>query len=138
MIFNPENLQFIFREKNNKGSKFTVKSLLTGKDYSFKIKRSFFKNIWYTNVYVETGYLSFTHLGIYFDNNIYKNKQVVSSPSAIAAAWLLRQVQNNNFAVLKQNVELMHFGSCIVCGKTLTDAHSIENGIGPICMSISK
>jgi hypothetical protein len=138
MIFNPENLQFIFREKNNKGSKFTVKSLLTGKDYTFKIKRSFFNGFWYTHVYVETQYLKFINLGIYFNKNIYKNKQVVSTPSANAAAWLLRQVEKNNFSVLKQNVELMHFGSCIVCGKTLTDAHSIENGIGPICMSISK
>jgi hypothetical protein len=32
-----------------------------------------------------------------------------------------------------EDLEIMHDGSCGYCGRPLTDAESIERGIGPIC-----
>ena len=120
-------------EKNNKGAAFTVKSKRTGKDYTYKIKRSEYNGVWYTHIYVETTYLKFTHLGVYFNGIITKNKKVVDSPSAIAIAFVLHKTSREQFEYLNDNVDIMHLGSCIKCGKTLTDAQSIENGLGPIC-----
>jgi len=35
--------------------------------------------------------------------------------------------------VVENGVEIMHIGKCIKCGKPLTDATSIEIGLGPVC-----
>lgn len=131
--FKPENLKYLFREKRNKGSEFTVKSLATNKDYSFKISRKEYKGQWYTHVYVEMGYLHFKHIGIFYNNHVRKNTNIVDTPAANAISWILRQVEREHFNKLEESVELKHFGHCIVCGKTLTDDTSIEFGIGPIC-----
>ena len=131
-----ENLKFLFREKNNTGAEFTAKSRVTGKEYTFKVSRSNFKNNWYTHVYVEMGYQEFTRLGTYFNGKITNKKVKVETPSAKAIAYILRRVQLNQFADLDNNVEIMHTGSCLVCGRTLTDSVSIENGIGPVCSSM--
>lgn len=55
-------------EKNNNGAEFTIKSHRTGKDFTYKIKRSKFNNVWYTHVCVEQDYLNFKRLGTYFNN----------------------------------------------------------------------
>jgi hypothetical protein len=125
-------------KKNNPGAGFTVRSKETGKDYTFKIARRLFKEYWYTHVSVETGYLSFTKLGHYFNGQLHMKHQVVSTPAADAVCWVLRQVEKQNFDKLDANIELMHFGKCIVCGKPLTDADSIQIGIGPVCRNIKN
>lgn len=132
-LINGENLQFLFREKNNNGAEFTVMSLLTGKDYTFSISRSKFGNNWFTYVYVELGYQNFIRLGTYFNGRITNKKVLVDTPAAKAIAWILRKVQSRSFAELTSNIEIMHIGACLVCGKALTDANSIERGIGPVC-----
>ena len=53
-------------EKNNSGADFTLKSLATGKDFTYKIARKEFKGNWYTDISVEVGYLDFQYLGTYF------------------------------------------------------------------------
>ena len=123
----------ITREKNNKGATFTIKSKLTGKDFTYKIARSEFKGRWYTQVYVETGYMQFTHLGSYFKGKIYKRGGEITSPSAIGISFVLFKVENRHFEWLDKQCEIMHLGSCLCCGKTLTDAQSIERGLGPVC-----
>lgn len=125
--------QVISREKNNNGSSFTVKSIATGKDYTYKISRSEWKGKWYTHVKVETQYLEFKRLGSYFNGKIYNKGKVVETPSAIAIAFVLNKVEQGKIAWLDGKVELMHLGSCMACGKTLTDANSIELGLGPVC-----
>lgn len=134
-IIEAENLQFIFREKNNNGAEFTVKSLKTGKDYTFKVSRSEFKGTWYTHVKVEKQYDNFVRLGTFQDGKIMHQRVQVTSPAAEAIAWLLRQVESKSYAKIRQNVKVMHTGACLVCGKKLTDAMSIETGIGPVCRS---
>ena len=123
-------------EKNNSGADFTIKSLATGKDYTYAISRSQFKGKWYTHVQVETGYLQFTRLGSYFNGKIYQKGQVVDTPSATAIAWVLARVEERKFTLLDEKVHVMHTGCCLRCGRELTDANSIEMGLGPVCRSL--
>jgi len=134
-LINPEDLQFLFREKNNNGGEFTVKSLKTGKDYTFKVSRKEFNDKWYTHVKVEVEYDNFKRLGTFYPSKgkIYHKGSEIKTPAAEAAAWLLRQIHGKKYSLVKDNVEIMHTGSCLVCGKKLTDAESIDRGIGPIC-----
>ena len=134
-IIQPINLQYLFREKNNNGAEFTVKSLKTGKDYTFKVNRSEYNGTWYTHVKVEKGYDSFVRLGTFSNGKITHKREEVKTPAADAISWLLRQIVNQDYARIKQNVKIMHTGACLVCGKKLTDATSIEAGIGPVCRS---
>lgn len=126
----------IAAEKNNNGSDFTIKSKQSGKDYTYQISRKVFNNKWYTHIRVETQYLNFQYLGTYFNGKIYHKRQVVESPSAIAIAFVLNQVESKNFAWLDSKIEVMHTGSCLRCGRPLTDAISIQVGLGPICRNL--
>ncbi len=134
--FKSESLQFLFREKNNKGAEFTVKSKNTGKDYTFSIRRSLYNDRWYTHVNVEKGYMNFVRIGTYFNGSITNKREVVDTPAAKAISWLLIHVEHKKFEKLDDSVELLHIGSCLVCGKALTDAISIQYGIGPICRNL--
>ena len=120
-------------EKNNSGADFTLKSLATGKDYTYKIARKEFKGKFYTHVSVEMGYLQFQYLGTYFAGAIRRKGAPITTPSASAIAFVLGKVEERKFAFLDEKMDLMHKGSCLVCGRTLTDAQSIESGLGPIC-----
>lgn len=133
-IISSSNLfEVITREKNNKGADFTIRSLKTGKDYTYSISRSQYNGKWYTHIKVETEYLIFKRLGTYFNGRITHKGQVVDSPSAIAIAYVLAKVEAKQFDFLDSAVEVMHTGRCLVCGKTLTDADSIAFGLGPVC-----
>ena len=123
----------IFAEKNNGGAAFTVRSKVTGKDFTFKINRSEFKGKWFTHVKVEQGYMNFNYLGSYFNGMLYKKRQPVKTPAAVAIAWVLNHIENQKFNTLKEGVELMHLGCCLKCGRPLTDADSIQQRLGPVC-----
>jgi hypothetical protein len=125
-------------EKNNNGSKFTIKSLKTNKEFTYRIDRSSYKKNWYTHISVETGYDQFTRLGTYFNGKIFDKKNLVTSPSATAISFILSKVENNQFDYLDKNIELMHTGHCLKCGRVLTDSESIRTGLGPICRSMKK
>jgi hypothetical protein len=120
-------------QKNNHGAEFTTVSKKTGKDYTFKLSRSEYKGKWYTHVRVEVQYQEYKYLGSYFNGRIYHKGQTVLTDAAVAIAWILERVEGQRFEVLAANVEVFHLGACLKCGKTLTDATSIEIGLGPIC-----
>jgi len=123
----------ITREKNNNGAIFTIKSISTGKDYTYRISRKNFGEKWFTFVRVEKGYLNFTYLGSYFKGNLWNKRNKVETPSAKAIGFVLDFVEKGKFDFLDEKMEMTHEGSCIICGKTLTDAVSIKRGIGPVC-----
>lgn len=127
-----ENL--IKAEKEGNGAKFTIKSLKTGKDFSFKVAIKNYNGNKYLHCKVETEYLNFKYLGFYSNGKVIRKGEEIKTPSSLAIAWLLRNVEKGHFDFIDQNVELMHFGKCLKCGKTLTDAQSIKLGIGPVCM----
>lgn len=125
-------------EKKNDGAAFTIRSKSTGKDFTYTISRNKFSEKWYTHVSVETSYLEFNRLGSFIDGKIINKKQEVITETAKAIGWVLRQVQQNKFDKLEEGVDVLHFGSCIVCGRPLTDADSIELGVGPVCRKKSS
>ncbi len=128
----------ITREKKNNGAIFTIKSLKTNKDYTYRISRKSWNDKWFTFVTVEKGYLNFTYLGSYFKGNLYNKKNKVETPAAKAISFVLDYVEKEKFDFLDEKMEMTHEGSCLVCGKTLTDATSIERGLGPICAGTHK
>lgn len=123
----------ISTEVTTKGGRFTVQSKRTGKDYTFKVKRSSWNNNMFTHVYVETEYLNFKHLGFYSQGKVIKNRAEVNTPSSTAISYILNLVENQRFETLDSQVDIFHTGKCLVCGKTLTDAESIKLGLGPVC-----
>lgn len=131
--FKAENLKYVFRDKINNGAEFTVKSTATGKDFTFSINRSLYNERWYTHVYVEKEYMNFVRLGTYANGYITNKHVLVQTPAADAIAWILRKVESGKFDELDAKVDLMHLGKCLVCGRPLTDAISIEHGVGPVC-----
>lgn len=128
-------LNILKAEKNNKGGSFTIKSLKTGKEYTYIISRKNFKGKWYTHVSVEYQYQNYNYLGTYFKGKIYRKGSVVTSPSAISIAFVLDKVENNKFEYLDRNIQIYHTGSCMRCGRQLTDSNSISMGLGPTCSS---
>lgn len=131
-MINPKILKNILDKKSG-SSIFTVKSLKTGNEFTFKIKKSIFNNKHYIHVYVEIGYLKFTRLGCYFNGRIFNKKKSTNTIACKAIAFILQKVENNDFSYLEENIEIMHTGKCILCSRTLTDSDSIKRGVGPTC-----
>ena len=126
-------LDILKTETNGKGGMFTIKSIKTEKEYTYKINRTFFKDKWYSHIFVETNYLDFTYLGSY-SNGVITNKKIVNiSPSAIAIGYILNCLEKGLFDYVNERTEFYHLGKCIKCGKTLTDTNSIKLGLGPTC-----
>lgn len=133
-IVNTEALSSLLKgEGKVVGAPFTVLSHKTHKDYTFKVSRAPYKNVWYTHVRVETGYLQFTYLGFYTGIGIMRKGSIVNTPSAIAAAWVLKRIVTGGDL---SGVTIYHTGRCLRCGRELTDAQSIEAGLGPVCINL--
>jgi hypothetical protein len=132
-VVSSSNLSTLFVEKNIKGGRFTLKSVKTGKEFTYSIARSEFKGAWYTHVKVENNYLEFKRVGTYRNGKITNKRMPVNTPSANAIAFVLAKVEAAEFAYLDGVMETYHLGACMRCGKTLTDSESINRGLGPIC-----
>lgn len=118
---------------NLKGGEFTIESKKSGTDFTYRIITKPFNGRPYTHVYIETQYLKFKHIGTYKYGNIYKKGEKVLTPGATAIGHVLNQVQKNNTETLDKQLNTYHLGSCLKCGRTLTDANSLKTGIGPVC-----
>lgn len=125
--------------KTVKGAPFTVRSKVTGKDYTFKVSQSKVNDMQFMHIKTERKYLEFHYTGYYWNGRLVRrNKETkkleeVKTPAAEAAAWLLRQLEAGQFGKLDASVDIFHIGRCLRCGKKLTDSQSIELGFGPVC-----
>jgi len=126
-------LELIQTETTGKGGTFTIKSLKTGKEYTYKINRSFFNKKWYSHIFVETGYMDFLYLGMYSNKQLIKKGQVNNMPSAVAIVYILSCLENGFIDYINAKTKFYHLGKCIKCGLPLTDSNSIEAGLGPHC-----
>lgn len=122
--------------KKVNGAPFTVVSKKTGKEYTFKISQIVFKGFPYLHFRVESGYLNFSYLGYYRNGKVWSKKGAVNTPSAEAVGWLFRNLESKNFSLLDASIEVYHLGSCLRCGRTLTDSESIRSGFGPVCVTL--
>jgi len=137
-IIEAQSLTALFADKQNNGGEFTIKSLVTNKDFTFKVATKKWKGNSYTHVSVEQGYLQWNYLGTFFEGKIFSKSGQGSTQSAQAIAWVLNNVQKSKFDLLKEKVEIMHLGNCVRCGKQLTDANSIARGLGSECAKYVK
>ena len=79
--------------------------------------------------------MNFLYIGYYLNGNLILKGKVNETSSAIAISYILNCIDNDKLQFINEKVEFYHLGKCIKCGKTLTDANSIESGLGPYCRS---
>ena len=127
------SIEILLKSSKEAKGVFTVVSSATGKDYTYKIKRTEFKGRLYTHVGVEMGYMNFKRIGTYMNGVVKNKKKSVSTESANAIAWIFRMVEQKRFTYLDEMVKIFHIGKCVKCNRVLTDAESIRLGIGPVC-----
>jgi hypothetical protein len=132
MIIDPKTLTFLFDDIKIYG-KFTIKSLRTNKDFTFKYKTEKVLGKYRLEIYVEKEYLKFYHIGYFDGEKVFHRYLKTPSLASISISWVLRNIKNENWEYLKQ-VEIYHLGKCLKCGRTLTDAVSIERGLGSKCV----
>lgn len=120
-------------EKRNSGGNFTIRSKKTQKDYTYRIKRTKRGEEWVTDILIEKQYLQFHYLGTYKNGVVIKWRGVNNSDTAKGIAWVLKNIEQGNFAKVEEQADLFHTNHCLRCGKELTDATSIELGLGPVC-----
>ena len=119
---------------------FTLKSLLTGKHYTYKIANT--KNDvgtrWFVSV--STDYMEFLYMGLLKTsaNGWLEAQSTAKSPRGLLEfqnwlgfQWFLKML--NNGIPLVKTVQFWHMGHCGRCNRPLTDPLSIERGIGPDC-----
>ena len=121
------------RDGNQRGGAFTVRSRRSGKDYTYKLRRRIYNGITYTHCYIEREYLRFTYIGTFNGNFIKKSGENITTEAGKGLEWVLRRVVRGEKEILERNAEMMHLGKCVKCGKKLTDAKSIETGMGKWC-----
>lgn len=118
----------------------TLESKKTGTWFTFKIKKSK-KDKDVENaplfVYVLVGpdnENSYTYMGTIFNCNTFKltknSKIKESALSYKAFTFFFNLLQKNK---VHNEMNVYHRGVCCVCGRTLTTAPSLKNGIGPFC-----
>lgn len=117
-----------------KGAPITIRTA-KGVDYTYKIQTKEFKGKMYTHVWIEFGYLEFRYLGCFntYNGKIYRKKTEVQGQSAALISWVLFNAKAQRFELINRNVEFMHLGQCFRCGRALSDAVSIEYGMGSTC-----
>jgi hypothetical protein len=131
-IKNPETQKhFIFAGN----STFTLRSVKTGRHFTFKISRADGENDdrpWFVKVlagadnttdYRFVGTIFPTDLGIIRQG---RNGMNPTAPSAVAISWFIRNIGNSG-------VQFFHEDRCAHCGRKLTAPESIATGFGPDC-----
>lgn len=119
----------------------TVNSILvlqakaTNKDYTYKIKAF---NHDKTNkriilIKIEVDYNKFKTAYL-IGNGECKDMKYNSIPYK-GANWFLNQLYAEKIDYILEHYNVLHTGKCIKCNRTLTDATSIEIGMGSKCRS---
>jgi hypothetical protein len=131
-IKNPAEALGVFHKDTKCNGVFTIKSNATNKEFTYKIERFKSKSLnkYLTKVSVETGYMNWHMLGYYGDGNITLKYQKNEATTAKAIVYVLNRVSKG---LPLDEVSVYHMGSCLKCGKPLTDSVSIERGLGPVC-----
>lgn len=116
----------------------TLVSKLTGKRFTYNIKRTKFKSdVFFVSVLVQPetyayiGMVDITNQECYTTKN---SKVTVDAPSYKAFHWFIGQLFLNP-ELLFDKMEIWHEGRCGKCGRQLTVPESIANGIGPDCLA---
>jgi hypothetical protein len=110
-----------------------VKSKKTGEDHTYKIIANNRLSNRRFSVYMEVTYNNFEYIHTCY--NIYAEPKFISGKVARGGLWLLKAFINKKINKVLEDASLYHTGRCIKCNRVLTDATSIEYGMGPECRS---
>lgn len=115
-------------------AEFTVRNVLNGKSYKYKVKRSKKnRNVYSVRVMVENG--AFIYAG-YLLNKPYakyaKGKYGNMEADTEQIRGLMYAIKHGSRA-LNRPMIMTHHGKCACCGKPLNDEISILRGFGPTC-----
>ena len=112
----------------------TLRSLETGTRYTFRVKRSKDRNIyWVSTLYGADNTSNYSYVGMIVEGRFKltgKSRFNEHSPQMKAFSWMWEWLKQG---VIKDTLEVWHEGRCGVCGRKLTDPKSIAAGIGPEC-----
>jgi len=134
MFQNVEDVKtFIFAGK----SYLTAKSLKTNRHFTYKFRKLSGRD--WPFVFVLKNNNRYDYIGM-LDNEFniqFTNKSKLPSDNIklIALAYILKNLTRNQ---IPNNLQLSHNGQCAKCGKKLTDPTSIQKGIGPQCLKMTK
>jgi hypothetical protein len=138
---------------------FTIKSLKTGKHFTYKMSQKQEKDHDGTNIRVGNYFVrvlagpdnqdwaASQYIGFidpFFVNNYLREgkdpliagkKGKKDAPSFIALQWVLKKLAfaSDTDCIDDWSVEIMHEGRCCRCNRALTHPDSIKSGIGPEC-----
>src|SRR5690606_39021001 len=92
------------------------------------------RNNYFVSLFYEIGYKDFAKCGFYLNDNAFLlNKYKDTTSEAIKGSiWFLKTLLTD-IPKLLNFVSVTHTGSCLKCGRELTDAESIEYGMGKTC-----
>lgn len=114
-----------------------VKSRRSGKDYTYKITGRKSRKYGYSLVAsYEKAYMDFNGCAYKDVTNrvrLFPSFTNTSSEIVKGAQYVLNALVQGQIDKLTQQCEILHVGQCIKCNRPLTDADSIELGLGPVC-----
>jgi hypothetical protein len=137
-IYKLQNVDDVVKFIFGGNSIITIESVKTGRWFTYRIKRASKKdkNSPYF-VSVLTGGdndNSYTYMGAIFNFTKFiftKNSRVSKEALSYKAFKVFFDLMNKN--IIHKDMNVYHSGVCSVCGRKLTTADSLKDGMGPIC-----
>jgi hypothetical protein len=113
---------------------FTVKSVGTGKHYTFRSKKSGTGKTWFISVLTGPDHYDYVGLLTQDDKVIMTARSRFAERDMVfrAIRFVAQKVLVDG--VLPANMEVMHDGACAHCGRQLTHPTSLQTGYGPECI----
>ena len=112
---------------------FTLQSGITGKHYTYKVKKAKDRNgLYFASLMTGRDNVSdYTYMGILTTDGLIltnASKCTKKSIPVVALDFFMRHIEK-----VPKNLGVFHEGRCCCCGRKLTTPSSILKGIGPEC-----
>jgi len=134
-----KGIQALISQGQKFRSRLVVTSKKTGRDLTFEVKGFKGRSGYVAMVGYEKGYADFQYCGLWnpHTREVYPFQKFRNSDSEIVkgSIFVLKNLAKDPEKLLEQTT-ITHTGSCLKCGRELTDAGSISSGFGPVCRSM--
>jgi len=123
-------------------STITLKSIETGKHFTFKVKQADMKDknsLFFVSVLSGSdNYSNYSYIGIIKNKSEFrltqKSKVGSDAISFKAFNYFFNQIKTGK---INNKLEVLHSGKCARCNRKLTTPESIKSGFGPICYKLN-
>jgi len=116
---------------------FTVENTITGKRFTYKVKKHDEKDLWFVSVLDgPDNYVNYAYIGIIQDGTfeLTRRSRVKETAQSFRVFKWLHFYLIDADRELPTNILVHHAGKCGRCGRLLTVPQSIEWGFGPECI----